>query len=107
MEYLNACFEEDRSHTLLMDALASEKTDGIGHGERRLVEKLMKDKKQLRARQEAMGRHARKLVYGLDKDMYAEGDAFDQLWGRLRHYVDGYWPDRIRCPVRKNILRVL
>ena len=52
------------------------------------LEKLMKDKKKLHAMQEALGRHARKLVYGLDEDMYAEGDAFDQLLGRLRQYLD-------------------
>merc|ERR1712037_554190 len=61
------------------------------------LEKLMKDKKKLHAMQEALGRHARKLVYGLDEDMYAEGDAFDELLGRLRHYLDGYWPERMRC----------
>ena len=53
------------------------------------LEKLMWDKKKLHAMQEALGRHARKLVYGLGEDMYAEGDAFDQLLGRLRQYLDG------------------
>lgn len=61
------------------------------------LEKLMKDKKKLRAKQEALGRHARKLVYGLDDDMYAEGDAFDELLGRLEMHVEDVKKEQVRC----------
>ena len=61
------------------------------------LEKLMKDKKKLHAMQEALGRYARKMVYGLDEDMHAEGDAFDELLGRLEMYVEGNKAEKIRC----------
>lgn len=61
------------------------------------LEKLMKDKKKLHAMQEALGRNARKFVYGLGEDMYAEGDAFDELLGRLEIVAEGKLPQKIRC----------
>jgi len=61
------------------------------------LEKILKDKKKLHAMQEALGRNARKMVYGLGEDMYAEGDAFDELLGRLEMYVEGKKPGEIRC----------
>ena len=68
-----------------------------------MLEKIMKDKKRLHRMQAALGRHARKLVYGLGDDMDAKGDAFDQLLGQLRQYLDrlnGYDPpytENIHC----------
>ena len=62
------------------------------------LEKLLKNKKKLHAMQNALGRHSRKLVYGLGDDMDAEGDAFDQLLGQLEQYVHGlHKKEKIHC----------
>ena len=52
------------------------------------LEALMRNKTKLRAMQQALGKYARALVYGLGKDMHAEGDAFDQILGQLQDHLD-------------------
>ena len=52
------------------------------------LEKLLSSgREKLRKMQTAMGRAARRLVYGLGDELKVPGDAFDELLGRLEMHV--------------------